>query len=269
MVPHPISQKPSLPSLWKSALAASSSMYKSAKILLVEDSALNRTIIANMINKLGFQADTAENGQQALACLEHHTYDLILMDCEMPILDGYATTQEIRRREQLQGKPPIPVVALTAHVTSKHLDQTVGMTDYLTKPLHLKQLNTILQRWLTSPPQENQSLDPQVLEHLGEVLGTPAKLRLIQQFLEYAPQQLSALQQLLANRETEALFRKAHQFRGESLQIGAQQLGNLCKELENLAQSNQLAMASICLTKLTQELTRVSHILSQVNHHDD
>ncbi|HEW98348.1 MAG: hypothetical protein DRR16_09760 [Candidatus Parabeggiatoa sp. nov. 3] len=112
------------------------------------------------------------------------------------------------------------------------------------------------------------TLDIQMLAHLEKTVGHEIIQFVIQQFLEYAPQQLQALQNSLKNSDLETLSQQAHQFKGESLQIGANQLGSLCDQLENFAEAGQLEAASAHLVKLEPEILRLKAALSQVNNDD-
>jgi CheY-like chemotaxis protein/HPt (histidine-containing phosphotransfer) domain-containing protein len=251
---------------------------ENVKILLVEDSLINCYVMSNMLTALGHQADMVENGQQALDRLEQEEYDLVFMDCDMPVLDGYATTKEIRHREQAQGKPAVRIVALTAHLSSEHRQEckAAGMNDYLSKPIHLNTLRTLLDQWLTSAtiapaaPEEivTPSLDEQILKQLEEVMGREMTIQLAQTFMEYAPQQLITLQQLATNNERDRLRRKAHQLKGETSQLGATRMSEICKEIETLAQAGSQAVIITCLAKLQTELTHVREALTQVTHND-
>jgi len=250
------------------------------KILLVEDSPLNREVIANMLITLGSQVQTVENGQCALENLQQNSYDLVLMDCDMPILDGYATTQAIRHQEHTQQRPAVPIVALTAQeMTPAHqqASKLAGMNDYLTKPVYLKTLQAILNRWVAINAPINQhtptqteipTLDAHTIKQLQDVMGQEMTLCLLKHFINYAPQQLALLQQWLNHGDLENLRRQAHQFKGESLQLGATRVGTLCKQIENLALTGQLDALKICLATLQEELVQTSQLIIQENNHE-
>ncbi|MFZ9737057.1 MAG: response regulator [Prochlorotrichaceae cyanobacterium] len=116
-------------------------------ILLVEDDTVNGQLFQMMLERLGYQVDLAENGQEALDKLAHKPYALILMDCQMPILDGYATTQALRSQDQYRD---LIIIGLTAYAMTEDRERCleVGMNDYLTKPLKMADLSTTLQKWL-------------------------------------------------------------------------------------------------------------------------
>ena len=122
------------------------------RILLAEDNAVNEKVATHALRTMGFRVDAVSNGRAAVAAWDTGLYDLILMDCQMPELDGYEATMEIRRREQ--GMRRIPIVALTAHAM-KDDDlrcKAAGMDDYLTKPLDRKRLQSCLEQYLPRQP---------------------------------------------------------------------------------------------------------------------
>ncbi|AFU97820.1 response regulator [Simiduia agarivorans] len=121
------------------------------RVLLVDDHRVNQMVSKGMLGKLGYKVVIANNGREALAALEEQPFDLVLMDCQMPEMDGYEATQAIRRKEQAQGvSKPLPVVAMTAHAGES--DQAkcyaAGMSDYLAKPVSFEKLEQNLRRWL-------------------------------------------------------------------------------------------------------------------------
>jgi PAS domain S-box-containing protein len=124
---------------------------RAGKVLIVEDNLVNQKVALRMLQNLGCDADLAENGLQALQSLEHASYDLILMDCQMPEMDGYQATTEIRRREN--GRARMPIIALTAHAMQGDRERCLqaGMDDYLSKPINPDALIAALRRWGLTP----------------------------------------------------------------------------------------------------------------------
>jgi two-component system, sensor histidine kinase and response regulator len=136
----------------KSAHAANS---PAARVLLVEDNAVNQQVAIAMLEKLGCAVDLASDGQQALAAEARARYDVIFMDCQMPVMDGFATTQVIREREARsggndRGARRVPIVAMTANALEGDRERclTHGMDDYIAKPFRQQQLKVMLERWL-------------------------------------------------------------------------------------------------------------------------
>ena len=119
-------------------------------ILLAEDHPVNQEIALEILTSLGCRVQVVANGREALEALEHATYDVILMDCQMPEMDGFETTRAIREREVAMGQAPLPIIAMTAHAMSDDREHclTVGMSDYLSKPFAEAQLHAVLKRWL-------------------------------------------------------------------------------------------------------------------------
>ncbi len=122
----------------------------SGVVLLVEDHPVNQKVAQKLLERLGLEVDLAENGEVALEKLQEHTYSAVLMDCQMPVLDGYSATRRLRAVEGSEGKPRTPVIAMTAHAMAGDRERCLqaGMDDYLAKPLDRKQLAQTLARWL-------------------------------------------------------------------------------------------------------------------------
>lgn len=124
-------------------------------VLIVEDNAVNRLVITGLLRKLGISSLVAHDGAEALAILQDHPeVELVLMDCEMPVMDGFEATRKIRIRERDQYLAHLPIIALTAHALPEHRQKCIdcGMDDYLTKPISIEALVTILQRWQAYTP---------------------------------------------------------------------------------------------------------------------
>ncbi len=250
------------------------------KILIVEDSLLNRNLIISMLKRLGYlQVETAENGQEALEKVAGQVYDLILMDCQMPILDGYVTAREIRRREKETGQLRTPIIALTAYALPEHrlAAKAADMDEHATKPIRLDTLANLLKHWLGSkrimqPIEENKktdfdsSIDFKIIEDLHSIMGEGTH-SLLYQFIEYAPIQLTSLNTFAKYENFESLQHKAHQFKGESAQIGAIKLARLCHDLEKFAKSNQKEQITECLLIIKDEIEQVNYIVKhQIAH---
>jgi CheY-like chemotaxis protein len=121
------------------------------RILIAEDNPVNQRVARLQVERLGFEVDVVGDGQEALKALENLAYALVLMDCQMPGMDGYAATRELRRREA--GSRRLPVIAMTANAfsTDRELCLAAGMDDYVSKPVNLRSLEAILDRWSNAP----------------------------------------------------------------------------------------------------------------------
>ena len=128
-----------------------------ARILIAEDNLTNQEVALAMLKRLGYQSDVAANGREAIEAVRDLEYDLVLMDCEMPEIDGYEATRQIRQLPTRPDRPPIPIIALTADAISGDRERCleVGMDDYLSKPVEPHQLAAVLEKWLAKFPHHD------------------------------------------------------------------------------------------------------------------
>ncbi len=241
-----------------------------ARLLLVEDHPVNQKVLLLQMAELGYAADVAANGQEALAALECGTYDLVLMDCQMPVMDGYSAASEIRRREG-DGRHT-PVVALTAHALSGERDKCIaaGMDDYLSKPVKSADLAAMLERWLPAqttvgeeslngPTVEDELpavINAATLENLRRIqsVSSPGLLSdLVTTFVEQTEKHLVLLRQAVADGDARAATYAAHTLHGSSLQLGADRFGLLCGALEARGQDGDLSGADDELSRIETE----------------
>lgn len=132
------------------------------RILVAEDNSISTKVIRGMLSKLDLQPDTASNGEEALRAMQKTPYDLVLMDCEMPVLDGFSATEQLRQWEREEGRPRTPIVALTAHILSEHKERAkaVGMDGHMAKPVELSQLRELIQHWVIERERRRQQNSP-------------------------------------------------------------------------------------------------------------
>ncbi|HEX3126793.1 MAG TPA: ATP-binding protein, partial [Thermoanaerobaculia bacterium] len=234
---------------------ASGSAVRSRRILTAEDNGINQLVITEQLKALGYEVTAVCNGLEALEALQAGGYDLVLMDCQMPHLDGYEATQRIR---QLPGEVAgIPIVALTAHAIREDLDRclAVGMNDTITKPFTAEVLRRKLERWLGSDParsedgggpapaggktaEEIEASGPLDLGHLerlraiGRESGPDVMAKIVEQFR--AQTYLDEIRGALERGDRTFLKARAHGLKGTSSLLGATRLPRLCAELELL-----------------------------------
>jgi PAS domain S-box-containing protein len=232
------------------------------RVLVVEDNAVNQRVAILMLEKRGYRADAVANGREAVDALTHIPYDLVLMDCQMPEMDGYAATAAIRRREREQGRAArrTPIIAMTAHALEGDAEKCLaaGMDDYIPKPVTVQHLEAILARWShqTRPDAPDEAMDASALaalRDLGE--GRPDILdEVIAVYLRNSPRHLAALHEAVTRADAEAVRREAHGLKGSSSQIGAAQVARLCTELEDQARIADLTGAPETLRRLDEAL---------------
>ncbi|HEX7809009.1 MAG TPA: PAS domain S-box protein, partial [Thermoanaerobaculia bacterium] len=203
------------------------------RILVAEDNAVNQKVAMRLLEKLGYRADVVANGLEAIDALHRVPYDLVLMDCHMPEMDGYAATRMIRVRETKH----IPIIALTASVMAEDRERCVqsGMDDVLTKPVREGELAAVLDKWM--PEEEEPALDPAAFAGLVELSdGDDAFLRdLIDTYVSESRLQIVAIMQALQQGSAKSVGRAVHALSGSSRSVGALKLGRLCSETEQRA----------------------------------
>lgn len=237
----------------KSTGAVSATNYTGKKLLVAEDNKVNQKVILGMLAKFQLFPDVADNGQLALELLTKNTYDLIFMDCQMPVLDGYQTTQELRRFEIESELPRQTIVALTAHAIKGEREKCleVGMDDYLTKPISQTKLADILETWLTSKPIENTSPALESVSPVTDCLSLWDKktalayieddeelLKIMMgEFLAETPKLLSDLQKAVDEHDFVALNGLAHAVKGSLSYFAADKIMDYASQLEYAAKS--------------------------------
>jgi PAS domain S-box-containing protein len=229
------------------------------RILVAEDVAVNQRVIVTMLERLGYRADVAGNGLEVLGALERQEYDLVLMDVQMPEMDGLEATRHLRRRRPRAEGPR--VVALTANALpgDREACAAAGMDDYLTKPVQAAALQAALLRSAAgSDGREDRaraatgtaSAPPPLLEQrvVAELRSTdPDLLReLVELFRSHAPGLVSNLKEAVAVGEAEGVRRGAHKLKGAAASLGARALASVCAELE--ARGRHGAVADVAAT---------------------
>ena len=254
-VPEPAAPAEALP-LAPSAAAA-------PRILLVEDNPVNREVAVGMLESLGCVPVTAEDGWLALEAMGQQDYDAVLMDCHMPVLDGFAATGEIRRREQGSSAARVPIIALTANAMEGERERCLaaGMDDFLSKPFTRQQLATLLRRWLALralPERERQDvalplIDAGVWRDI-DALGKPALLdSMIELYLQHSPALVAAVEAAVANMQADAVTRAVHGLKSSTANLGGIRLAAVAKECEGLLREGGLHRMAPMVVKIRQE----------------
>jgi signal transduction histidine kinase/CheY-like chemotaxis protein/HPt (histidine-containing phosphotransfer) domain-containing protein len=218
-----------------------------ARVLVVDDNAVNQFVAVEQLQRFGCQIDQAYNGKDALDAVLAHSYDLVLMDCQMPIMDGYTATRLIREREG-SAKHTV-IVALTAHALDGDRAQVLaaGMDDYLTKPVRPQTLQRTLERWIgtgASGPRSDEAsgVGPRPVSAQAESAAqfdaddelAESSTALLTLFMEQIPMQLERLDGALAMAEPDDVRKHAHKLKGSLLAVGARRLARIAETLQHL-----------------------------------
>jgi signal transduction histidine kinase/DNA-binding response OmpR family regulator/HPt (histidine-containing phosphotransfer) domain-containing protein len=234
------------------------------RILVAEDNPLNQKVVSRMLEKMGHLPKIAENGNEALRLLNIECFDLVLMDVQMPELDGLTTTLRIRQKESKKNR--IPIIAMTAHAMTHDRPQCLasGMDAYLTKPLNSQQLRDAIDSWFgpskdskaiadTQRPQSYTRWDP--VPSLARVDGDVKLLcELVEIFLDECPKQLVRLQQAIGNKNAELMERIAHSIKSEAGYLGLRKAFELSAQLEQMGRNSQLDLAMELFDALEAEI---------------
>lgn len=249
----------------------------SYRILVAEDNRTNQMIAQGMLLMLGCKIELVNNGNEAVQAVRRQRWDLVLMDCNMPEMDGYQATTMIRA-EEAHGAERTIIVAMTANTRLADVEKCMaaGMDDHLAKPLTLEAVEAKLQRWLVqrmSPaqalpevdptelvPASREPLDQVVVAKLREALGD-ALDQAIHPFLEDMPGYLDELHQALLTHDSERLRSVAHAVKGASGNLGAAHLAGIAREIEEQAEAEEMDGIHALLSGLQLEYARVEQAL--------
>jgi two-component system, sensor histidine kinase and response regulator len=250
-------------------------------ILLVEDNTMNQLVASKLLAKLGYSVDIANHGGEAVSAIQAGTYDAVLMDCQMPEMDGYEATSEIRRIEGTNRRTPIIAMTAAAMAGDRDTCLAAGMDDYISKPVRPDTVASVLERWVvrpaadtpaeqgTTPPSDEDWADPldraqvEVLLGLDDGLGAVAG-EIVE---EYITQTVAVRADLRANIDAgdhHALERSAHKLRGMCANVGAAGLGSVCAEIESLSRLTELEAAAGLLERFDAGFELVREALGRV-----
>jgi PAS domain S-box-containing protein len=251
-------------------------------ILLAEDNVVNQKVALRILERMGYRADVAANGLEVLEALERQSYDVVLMDVQMPEMDGVEATRRICEQWPEERRPRI--VAMTAHAMQGDRERylAVGMDDYISKPVRVEELVEALRQCQPLTPRTDETraapetvpqvtaaglsavsaIDSAVLEDFRAVMGEAA-LELIGLFLGDASKLLAGLREAAARGEAEELQRAAHTLKSSSASLGAMVLSTLCRELEAMGRAGTLEGAAEKVSQVEAEYQRVKAVLEE------
>jgi two-component system sensor histidine kinase/response regulator len=258
-----------------------------ARVLVAEDNPVNQKVAARMLENLGYLADVVGDGREALEALAKGSYGAVLMDVQMPGMDGYKATGEIRRREEQLGRRNMmrglrrrrtPIIAMTANAMQGDREKAIeaGMDGYVSKPVSLEELGAVLERWVSRTPAfrlpspeggtayAGPPLDRGVLTGLRGLQGevdTDIVAELAGMFVEDTRSGLSELEEAMQRGDAQAVGRTAHTLKGSSGSMGARGMAGICARLESAGVSGDLKHGFGLLERLEEEFGRVERAL--------
>jgi PAS domain S-box-containing protein len=239
------------------------------RILIAEDNAVNQQLVLLMLQKLGYRADVAANGVEAFEALERQPYDAVLMDVEMPEMDGLEATRRIHQRWPRERRPYVVAVTANAMEGERELCIQAGMDDYLTKPIRLEELSGALTRVVRRPdaPHAAASIDSDVISKLVTSFGAqgPGSVAaLIDTFLDHLPEQMSSLSSAVERGAFDEVRREAHALKSNAAAFGAPRLEGLSRELEAAAKAGTAEGQEELVDRIRAELVDVTRELDAV-----
>jgi CheY-like chemotaxis protein/HPt (histidine-containing phosphotransfer) domain-containing protein len=240
---------------------------RKARILIAEDNAINRLVALAQLKKLGYGADAVANGALAVEALKNGRYDLVLMDCEMPVMDGLEATRCIRRSNQTE----IPIIAVTASAMAADRDRCLreGMNDYLAKPVELARLADVLAKWLPasgaadSTPPPGQPADERAKAVfdweavLGRLMGDRQLAGIVLNgFVQDLPSQLDKLRRCLKEGDISGIRSQIHTLKGASATAAAERLHAIALAMDAAEKAGQLSRCGELLPRAIDEFER-------------
>ncbi|HEU4776614.1 MAG TPA: response regulator [Telluria sp.] len=260
------------------------------KVLLAEDNPVNVEVAKAMLDSLDLKVRIARNGDEALQAARAENFDIVLMDCQMPVMDGFAATAEIRRHEQANGRArTLPIIAITANALQGDREACLaaGMDDYLSKPFTQQQLAAVIGRWIGMPiastvhhDDEPPVLPPEVREviqrdvinrhaldnirALNKDRGDALVQKVVAAYVDDTPSMLQTLRCAIAQVDCGNLRKVAHSLKSSSANVGAESLAQMCKEMEALGRSETTDGATAILIDMEHEFQAVRHSLNAI-----
>ena len=254
-----------------------------ARVLVVEDNLTNQQVAMGILQRMGLQADMVANGEEALLALAGHAYDLVLMDVQMPVMDGLEATRLIRSANSAVANPQVPIIAMTAHAIEGDRQKCLeaGMNDYVSKPVSPQSLAEVLKQWLPkavvqdviaaadeplpAPPPAELAVVFDRAGFAARMMHDEALLQLVSQgFLQDIPVQISVLHGLLQAGDAAAVQRHAHSIKGAFANVGAERMRELACQIEHAARAGSLPAAAAHMPGLQRQFDELKQAMTQV-----
>jgi CheY-like chemotaxis protein/HPt (histidine-containing phosphotransfer) domain-containing protein len=253
------------------------------RILLAEDNVVNQKLALRLLEQMGYRADVAANGLEAVEAVERQPYDLVFMDVQMPEMDGFEASREIGRRWPDARRPRIVAMTANAMQGDRELCLAAGMDDYMSKPIRVEELVAALERSAVREPDRARAggptgsakgtggeraaaspLDPAALERLRATMGAGFLDELLSTFVDDSRELVGTMRRALGDKDADSFRRAAHSLKSNAAGFGAMTLSALARDLETLAKSGGLDGAAPRVERLAVECERVVRALQEV-----
>jgi two-component system sensor histidine kinase/response regulator len=244
------------------------------KVLVAEDNIVNQKVAIRSLEMLGCTVTIVDDGKKASEAVLAGTYDLVLMDCQMPIMDGFEATREIRSREPVSRRTPVIAMTASSADSDRERGKQAGMDDYITKPVNIEQLRTVLSRYVKPKnllrfsfelrvSSSEEAIDRKVLAGLKAIGGGDNEfvLEMIDLFIEQSPRNLEVMRAALDVGDLPAVAKAAHNMKSSSAYLGARRLSELCGQLELKARAREAPFVARAVEALTAEFDVVRRAL--------
>jgi CheY-like chemotaxis protein/HPt (histidine-containing phosphotransfer) domain-containing protein len=234
------------------------------RVLVVDDNEINQFVAVEELQQVGYATEVANNGAEALEKIKNGRFNAVLMDCQMPVMDGYTAVRELRAWEALNKKKRMLVIALTAHAMAGERDKVIeaGMDDYLSKPLRANALEKMLRRHLgESTPPGADTTPPESKKPVDLDMSIERSQRLIRLFINRVPSDLESLATSTAN--ATAVRELAHKLKGSCLALGADAMAADSEALQHEAERGEVAAFEPRIKSLREGFERVTRLLER------
>jgi signal transduction histidine kinase/DNA-binding response OmpR family regulator len=271
------------------------------RILLVEDNLINQQVATGILERLGWRVDVASQGKECLQMLAREHFDVVLMDLQMPTMDGYKATQLIRSGDEKNVNPKIPIIAMTAHAMAGESEKCLaaGMSDYISKPIDPQLLAGMVEKWLpreipsAARPDDTMQAQATHRQDTRTNAPTPAAFdarvspavfnlesfmrrmmddeelarAVITAFLDGLPELIGEFKRRISGKDAEAIWKQAHQVKGVAANVGAEALSALAAEIERAGRAGNLEDVTDKATELDLRTTDLQAALDQWQNH--
>ena len=248
---------------------------KSYKVLVVDDNIINQKVAVKMLERSNIITDIAANGREAIDAFKNLLYDLILMDIQMPEMDGLEATRTIRTIEQ--NKKRTTIIALTANAMQGDRERCLkaGMDDYLSKPIKQQDIDMMIERWLTSKTTrelveiqsteslKNEMIDPKRIEQIKEIGDNALLHELLSLYLQDLKQFSADIQTALEKNNFKQIYEYSHKLKGSSANLGIESIRQACIGMEQYAKENDLEKARKHFTAMEGMIERIRTYILQ------